>query len=173
MLADPSHLAGIEAGTGGRSRGACVGRLPGALGGIDALAAAARLRLDDVEHRIAKPPHAGIWTEAETLCNLARLSAPLAFFQGSARQAAMRFAQTANVAMVVAFAGLGPNKTRVTLVADPASAGNRHEITATGGFGRMVLHLENAPLADNPKSSAMTAFSLVRLIENGSSALVI
>jgi aspartate dehydrogenase len=36
----------------------------------------------------------------------------------------------------------------------------------TGTFGRMALTIENAPLPENPRSSMMTALSLVRLIEN-------
>ncbi len=156
-----------------KSNGAQLIIPPGALGGIDALAAAARMGLDQVEHRIVKPPRAWVGTEAETLCDLAKLRAPQMFFQGSAREAAARFPQNANVALVVALAGLGPDRTRVTLVADPVSAGNRHEIIATGAFGHMALQFDNASLPDNPKSSAMTALSLVRLIENTSASLVI
>lgn len=156
-----------------RSHGAQLIIPPGALGGIDALSAAARMGLDLVEHRIAKPPGAWVGTEAETLCDLASLRAPQAFFHGTAREAAKRFPQNANVALVVALAGLGPDRTRVTLIADPNGAGNRHEIIAAGAFGRMALQFDNAPLAENPKSSAMTALSLVRLIENTSAALAI
>ncbi len=146
---------------------------PGALGGIDALAAASRMGLTEVEHRILKPPHAWIGTEAETLCDLTNLTAPCAFFQGSARQAAAAFPQNANAALIVALAGLGPDQSRVTLVADPSIGGNRHEIKAAGAFGVMTLQLDNAPLPDNPKSSAMTAVGLVRLIENLNASVVI
>ncbi len=156
-----------------RQHGARLIIPPGALGGIDALSAATRMGLESVEHRIVKPPVAWAGTEAETLCDLAGLRAPMAFFHGTAREAAARFPLNANVALVVALAGLGPDRSRVTLVADPASAVNRHEITATGAFGSMVLRFENAPLRDNPKSSAMTALSLVRLIENAGASLVI
>lgn len=156
-----------------RANGARLIIPPGALGGIDALSAAARLGLTQVDHRIVKPPRAWIGTDAETLCDLANLDSPLAFFEGTSREAAARFPQNANVALVVALAGLGPDKTRVSLVADPAIAGNRHEIMAAGDFGRMVLQFDNAPLADNPKSSAMAALSIVRLIENTGAALVI
>jgi aspartate dehydrogenase len=37
----------------------------------------------------------------------------------------------------------------------------------------MTITLENRPLATNPKSSEMTALSLVRLIENRGTGLVI
>ena len=139
---------------------------PGALGGIDALSAAARMGLDRVEHSIVKPPRAWIGTEAETLCDLPSLRAAQTFFKGTAREAAARFPQNANVALVVALAGLGADRSLVTLTADPDSPGNRHAIVASGAFGAMTLQFDNAPLPENPKSSAMTALSLVRLFEN-------
>lgn len=146
---------------------------PGALGGMDALSAASRMGLDRVDHRITKPPIAWKGTAAESLCHLSGLTAAQAFFTGSAREAAMRFPQNANVAMISALAGLGPDQTQVTLVADPDATGNLHEIVALGAFGRMRLQFENAPLPDNPKSSAMTALALVRLIENNGAGLMI
>jgi aspartate dehydrogenase len=146
---------------------------PGALGGIDALSAAARLPLDHVRHEIAKPPTAWAGTAAETLCDLANLDAPVTFFEGTAREAAARFPQNANVAVISALAGLGLDRTTLALVADPGARLNRHVVHAEGAFGRMTITLENRPLATNPKSSEMTALSLVRLIENRGTGLVI
>lgn len=146
---------------------------PGALGGIDALAAAARLPLDRVRHEIAKPPAAWAGTAAEGLCDLAGLAAPFTFFEGSARDAAAAFPQNANVAVISALAGVGLDRTTLALVVDPGATLNRHVVHAEGAFGRMTITLENRPLASNPKSSEMTALSLVRLIENRAGGLVI
>ncbi len=146
---------------------------PGALGGMDALSAAARLPLAQVTHEVTKPALAWVGTEAETLCDLASLTAPHCFFEGSARQAAQRFPQNANVAMLTALAGLGPDATTLRLIADPAATANRHRVFALGDFGRMEITLDNAPLAHNPKSSALTALSLVRLIENRVNPVVV
>lgn len=146
---------------------------PGALGGMDALAAAARLPLASVIHEVTKPARAWAGTEAETLCDLADLTAPQVFFQGPAREAARRFPQNANVALTTALAGMGPDATTIRLIADPTATANRHRVIATGDFGRMEITLDNAPLASNPKSSALTALSLVRLIENRANPLVI
>lgn len=146
---------------------------PGALGGMDALSAAARLPLHSVTHEVTKPALAWNGTEAETLCNLAGLTAPHVFFEGPAREAARRFPQNANVALTTALAGMGPDATTLRLIADPTATVNRHRVIASGDFGRMEITLDNAPLASNPKSSALTALSLVRLIENRANALVI
>jgi aspartate dehydrogenase len=77
------------------------------------------------------------------------------------------------VALITALAGLGPDATTLRLIADPAATANRHRVVATGEFGRMEITLDNLPLAHNPKSSALTALSLVRLIENRANPLVI
>lgn len=139
---------------------------PGALGGIDALAAASRLPLGSVEHRIIKPAQAWKGTKAETLCDLDALTSAHAFFQGSAAQAADDFPQNANATIITSLAGVGMEKTRVTMIADPQARQNIHEIIASGDFGTLSLRLDNRPLASNPKSSEMTALNLVRLIEN-------
>lgn len=154
-------------------RGAQLLIPPGALGGIDALSAASRLGLDAVRHEIVKPARAWAGTAAEGLCDLATLKRPVTFFEGTARQAADRFPQNANVAVISAMAGLGLDQTTVALTADPGAKLNRHSITAQGDFGSMTITLENRPLATNPKSSEMTALSLLRMIENRAGGLVI
>jgi aspartate dehydrogenase len=145
---------------------------PGALGGIDALAAAAALPLHEVVHTIIKPPAAWRGTAAEEIVGLDGLRSATAFFSGTAREAADRFPQNANVAVISAFAGLGLERTRVVLVADPEANGNGHRLTARGDFGCLDVAIENRPLATNPKSSEMTALNLVRLIENRVQPLV-
>ncbi|WP_079211312.1 aspartate dehydrogenase [Brucella pituitosa] len=146
---------------------------PGALGGIDALGAAARLPVDRVEHRITKPAKAWQGTPAAQLIDLEEISEPTVIFSDSARAAADAFPQNANVAVITALAGIGLDRTRVTLVADPDADSNLHEIFAEGAFGNMQLRFENAPLSTNPKSSEMTALSLVRMIESRVAALVV
>ncbi len=146
---------------------------PGALGGIDALSAASRLPLHWVRHEIIKPPAAWVGTGAELLCDLDKISSAHTFFEGKARAAADAFPQNANVSVISALAGIGLDRTTVALVADPAAAMNSHSVTAEGDFGRMAIRLDNRPLATNPKSSEMTALSLVRLIETRAGGLII
>jgi aspartate dehydrogenase len=145
----------------------------GAIGGIDAIASAATLGLDRVVHEIVKPPVAWKGTEAEKLIDLASLKERKVFFTGTARDAASRYPQNANATVVTSLAGIGLDRTQVELVADPSVQRNGHRITAEGGFGRITVHLENNPLATNPKSSELTALSLVRLIEQQSRPLTI
>jgi aspartate dehydrogenase len=145
----------------------------GAIGAVDALASAAVLGLDDVTHQIVKPPIAWRGTPAEKLLDLESLHERAVFFSGSARQAASLYPQNANATVVTALAGVGLDDTRVEMVADPAVRINGHRITARGAFGRLEILLENNPLATNPKSSELTALSLVRLIEHQTNAIVV
>lgn len=146
---------------------------PGALAGIDALAAARVMGIDAVEHRIVKPPLAWRGTLAETLCDLDSLTESETFFSGSASETASQFSKSANVAMTTALAGIGPDDTKVTLVADPSSTTNRHELTAHGAFGELRVVVSNNTLPANPKTSAMAALNLVRAIENRVSPIII
>lgn len=145
---------------------------PGALAGIDAIAAASALPLDEVTHRIVKPAAAWSGTPAAGMIDLAGLDKAETFFRGTAREAAARFPQNANVAVISALSGIGLDRTRVELVADPAAQGNRHELVVRGAFGKLDVSIENRPLASNPKSSEMAALSLVRLVENRMLAFV-
>jgi aspartate dehydrogenase len=145
----------------------------GAIGAIDALTAAATLPLDEVVHQVIKPPQAWKNTRAEQLIDLDGLTARHVFFTGSARDAAEQFPQNANATVVTSLAGVGPDRTRVELVADPDSKLNQHRISARGAFGNFDILLNNQPLATNPKSSELTALSLVRLVEQQTAVLTI
>lgn len=146
---------------------------PGALGGIDALASAQAIGIDAVEHRIVKPPAAWRGSPAEHLCSLDHLDSPTIFFASTAAEAATQFPQNANVAMTTALAGVGPDATQIILVADPAATKNRHEIKAHGAFGELHVTISNNPLPDNPKTSAMAALNLARIVTNRVSTVVI
>ena len=146
---------------------------PGALAGVDALSAARLMGIDAVEHRIIKPVEAWEGTPAAADFDLASLTEETMLFEGSAAQTATNFPKNANVAMTTALAGIGPERTQVRLIADPTATTNRHEVSATGAFGRLEVVIANNPLPDNPKTSAMAALALARAIQNRESTIVI
>ncbi len=161
-LSDAEVLAAVEqAAIEGGTR---VKLIAGAVGAIDALSAAALGGLESVHYTGRKPPLAWRDTPAADRWPLASLQSEQVVFEGSAREAALRFPKNANVAAIIGLAGAGLDETGVTLIADPAVDQNTHRIVATGAFGRMEFAIRNVPSAENPKTSEMTAYSVARAV---------
>jgi aspartate dehydrogenase len=163
-LADAAlHAALLDAADAGRAKLI----LPaGAVGGLDALDATRLLGTPAVTYVGRKPPGAWRGTKAEALLDLAALTAPAIFYEGSARDAARDFPQNANVAATVALAGIGFEATRVQLVADPTIARNLHEVSVESDALRFSIRLEGVPSPANPKTSLTAGLSLARAVLN-------
>ncbi len=163
-LADPVLFERLKtAAETGRGR---LSLVSGAVGGIDALAAARHGGLAKVVYTGRKPPAGWRGTAAESVVDLDRIAGPTEVYRGNAGEAARRFPQNANVAATIALAGLGLEATEATLIADPAAAGNIHRIEAEGAFGRFSLEFSGKTLPGNPKTSMMAALSVIRAVRN-------
>lgn len=142
---------------GAAAKGAQILIPSGAIAGVDGLLAARTAGLERVSYTSIKPPAAwqGMPADRKQL-----------FFEGSAREAALRYPQNANVGATVAFAGLGLDRTEVRLISDPEARGPLGIIEAEGGFGRMRFEIL-AYASRNPKTSTLTAHSMVTALREG------
>jgi aspartate dehydrogenase len=145
----------------------------GAIGALDALSAAKIGGLEHVRYTGVKPPESWRGTPAEEFADLDDLVEPITHFEGSARDAALRYPKNANVAAAVALAGLGFDRTQTCLVADPKAVGNTHSISAKGAFGTFEFTITGASLPDTPRTSALAAMSVVDQILRKSASIII
>jgi aspartate dehydrogenase len=158
---------GLSAELVNASRGG--GRLlipSGAVAGIDGLLAA-RGNLASVTYQSAKPPAAWRGTPAEKLIDLGAVAKPTTFFEGSAREAALGYPQNANVGVTIALAGIGLDRTRVRLVADPGLRDPLGIIDADGALGKFRFEILAYAAPGNPKTSRLTAYSLLLALRAG------
>lgn len=145
----------------------------GAIGGLDILAAYRLGGIERILYRSVKPVVAWRGTPAEGLVDLAGITSRVVFFRGNARNAALMFPQNANVAATIALAGAGFDQTDVELIADPSATANRHELSSKGPIGEFSIVIENNALPGNPKTSALTVFSIAQAICQRNAAIVL
>lgn len=170
-LADPELYASLEAAA--RRGGVQLRVVAGAIGALDSLGAASVGKLTRVTYRGRKPPQGWRGSPAASKLDLDALTEAAVHFSGNARDAALEYPKNANVAAAVALAGIGFDDTKVELIADPDIGANVHEVVAEGEFGRCEFCIAGASLPGNPRSSAITAMSVVREILDGASPIVI
>lgn len=137
--------------------------LAGAVAGIDGINAASMAGLSEVIYQGRKHPSSWKGSHADQLIDYDNLAEPTVFFTGPAREAAALFPANSNVAATIALAGVGLDDTIVELIADPTLEHNIHHITAEGVFGKLEISMTGLPLAENPKTSSLAAFSALRL----------
>jgi aspartate dehydrogenase len=134
----------------------------GALIGLDAVRAAAEGVIRSVTMITRKPPGGleGAPYLVDRGISLKSLKAPLKVFDGTAREGARGFPANVNVAAALSLAGVGPDKTRLEIWADPALQHNTHRIEVDADSARFSMAIENVP-SENPRTGRITALSTV------------
>ena len=139
----------------------------GAIAGLDGIKSACQGRVDRVEMVSRKPIAAleGAPYLVEKEIRIEGLEGEEEVFFGPAREAVKGFPSNLNVSAAVSLAGIGPDRTMVRIVADPAVSRNCHDITVEGEFGLLQVHIENIP-SENPKTGRLTALSIIRSVRD-------
>lgn len=143
------------------------------IGALDILSAAAVGGLARVAMTVRKDPSAWYGTAAEGLCDLASLAAPVVIYQGPVRDGARRYPQNVNIAAAVALAGIGLDRTQLTIIADPTIRTHVVEIEAAGAFGSFRFVEDVAPTVDNPKTGKLVAMAVIKTIRQLAAPVVI
>lgn len=135
----------------------------GALLGLDAVRAAAEGTIHGITMVTRKPPAslAGAPHLEKNGIDVSRLEAPLRVFAGSAREGAAGFPANVNVAAALGLAGIGADRTRLEIWADPGVARNTHTVRVESAEARFEMKIENVPSEGNPATGKLTALSVV------------
>jgi len=158
-----------------RRRGARILVPSGAILGLDAVRAAAEGEIASVTMITRKPPAglAGAPYLADNEISLEGLEAPLKVFEGSAREGARGFPANLNVAAALSLAGIGPERTRLEIWADPGLSRNSHRIRVEADSARFEMSIENEPSDDNPRTGRITALSVIACLRALAAPLVV
>jgi aspartate dehydrogenase len=147
--------------------GALLSVPSGGIGGLDALKAACVAGVEEVSIAVTKPPAAwkGIPYVEKLGVDLDALREPRVLFEGSAREGVPHFPANVNIAAVLSMAGIGFDRTRLKVVADPALRHNTHYIDVKGRTGKFSIKLENVPAPDNPNTAWLACYSALAALK--------
>jgi len=164
-MGDDQLRAKLEAAA--QNSGALLYVPSGGIGGLDALKAACIAGVDEVTIVVTKPPAAwkGIAYVEKLGIDLAGLREACVLFDGSAREGVPHFPANVNIAAVLSLAGIGFDRTRLKVVADPALKFNTHFIEIKGKSGNISIKLENVPAPENPKTAWLACYSALAALK--------
>jgi len=127
----------------------------GAIGGLDALSSAELAGIDEIILTTRKSPK---------ILDLDNREEKLVY-EGNAEEAVKRFPREMNVAATLALT-VPREKVKVQVISDPKVKRNVHEVRVKWKHGDMFLKFENEPHPDNPKTSALAAWSAIKLLKD-------
>jgi aspartate dehydrogenase len=140
----------------------------GAIVGLDGVKGAAIGRITAITMTTRKPPQglAGAPYVMAHEIALEALTEETVIFEGSAREACRGFPANVNISAALSLAGIGPERTRIRIIAVPGGTRNVHDIEVTGEFGRFSIHLENVPSETNPRTGKLSYLSALAMLKD-------
>jgi aspartate dehydrogenase len=139
----------------------------GAIAGLDSIRSVKKY-LESLSITTTKHPKsfAGAPFFKNSKIKLDEISNETVLFKGNAITAIDYFPANVNVAVSIALAGIGLEKTRVKIIADPMISVNKHEIQAKGSFGEIHIVVQNVPSPTNPKTSYLASLSAIECLRS-------
>ncbi|MBN2250464.1 MAG: aspartate dehydrogenase [Candidatus Altiarchaeota archaeon] len=90
----------------------------------------------------------------------------IVLYDGPAREGVRRYPKNVNIASTISLAGIGLDRTRLRVIADPRVEKNVHELRVKGVFGEFCLTLENLPSPENPGTSYLAVLSAIATLKD-------
>jgi aspartate dehydrogenase len=140
----------------------------GGIGGLDAIQGLVLQGVEEIGMTTRKPPQAwkGIPYVERMGFDMDKIDAPTLLYEGPARDCVKKFPQSINIAAALSLAGIGFDRTRIRILADPGITHNTHEIRLRGEAGRLTLKFENVPVPANPKTTYLACLSVLAALRN-------
>lgn len=170
-LVDPKLVGEISRAARENSRKVYVPS--GAIAGLDGVKASAIGKIESVILTTRKPLEA---LKDNTYFKEkfgGEVKEPTVIYEGPAVEACRLFPANVNVAATLSLAGIGAEETVVRVIADPTLKRNVHEIEVRGEFGNLMVHVENVPSAENPRTSYLAALSAIATLKKISEPFVV
>lgn len=151
-----------------RAHGGRIIMATGALLGLDAVRAAAKGQIHSVTMITRKPSRSlkGAPYLEKIGVDVMSLNEPTLLFDGSAREGARGFPANVNVAAALALAGIGPDRTRLQIWADPSLNRNTHTIKVDADSASFEMMIQNVPSPEKPGTGRITALSMIAALES-------
>jgi len=139
----------------------------GGIGGLDALKAVCIAGAEEVTIAVTKPPAAwkGIPYVEKLGVDMDTLKEATVLYEGPVRQGAVHFPANVNIAAVLSMAGIGFDRTKLKVVADPQLVYNTHYIDIKGKTGKISIKFESVPSPDNPKTAMIACYSALAALK--------
>ncbi|WP_120499100.1 aspartate dehydrogenase [Roseovarius sp. EL26] len=145
----------------------------GAMLGFDALKAAAVGEIHSVVIETRKPVAGLIKAPylAQEKIDLTGITEAVRIIEGSVTEVARVFPANVNVAAALSLAGIGPDRTRMEVWADPTLDRNTHTVRVTSDSSDFTVAIQGRPSAKNPATGRITPLSVIAMLQNQSATL--
>lgn len=148
-----------------KNSGAKIHIASGAIGGFDLMRTFSLDPNAIAKIQTSKSPES--WAGAPYLenKNLSKTEKEI-IFQDNAKKAIKGFPKNVNVAVATSIAVSGVENTQVELISNPKSKDNTHKIFLESKVAKATIEITAKKDLNNPKSSVITAWSVVALLKN-------